>query len=265
MAELFRMTNTVNYTIFDGVNSSEVPLELTKGLWRKVSEIQSREYGRRVQPAFDNLSKTEQSEVLIPCKWRVAACYLSHVNILAAAAQRGYPSYLVLEDDAEILQPTMLLSAVHSLPLDWRMAYLGWNPIANLSNPALCSASQRGWCRVRGRAVQNTHAMAVHAEAYSPLLEMLRGALRSGYFAPVDIELRDYIARRTATLPTYAAVPMLVGQASTIFGSEITGVSGTQTLGHPQVSTRSRRKPAHPQERQPLMLSTVGPSDIGKN
>lgn len=74
----------------------------------------------------------------------------------------------------------------------------------------------------------------MHSVAYKTVDLLLSGKLASGYFAPVDIELRDFVSSRRwdDKFVAVAAVPALFVQQKDKFGSSILGGGGVEDLAH---------------------------------
>lgn len=113
------------------------------------------------------------------------ACKMGHLRMIRDAKQNGYKSVLIMEDDAQLIPGRQLIldNAIHDLPEDWEMFYLGVNHI-NKNQEALTSSLSRV------RTGFTTHAYAVHSRAYDRIIETLD--LRN----QVDVLYADYMHPR---------------------------------------------------------------------
>jgi hypothetical protein len=73
--------------------------------------------------------------------------------------------------------------------------------------------------------IQDSHALAFSSRGYKFVERKLAGKLASRNFAPVDIELRDWVTWLSYTdkFVALAAVPVVFEQSKARFGSSILG------------------------------------------
>ncbi len=141
-------------------------------------------------------------------------CFLSHLEVLRDACQRGVESVLVLEDDVTV-QPRdrqRLLAAAASLrEMTWGFAHLGHiQPLPD--DGSVCMIPFTG-------PLQTLHCYAVHRTALPKLVEYLEGCLmRPGgdpYGGPMDVDGALTMFRGwNPGIVTLVAQPSLAGQRS---------------------------------------------------
>jgi hypothetical protein len=141
-------------------------------------------------------------------------CYMSHLDILRDARDRGVDSVLVMEDDCEILprDAAPLEALTDELQgRTWGFAYLGHI----VPKPA---GTQPGWQEYAG-PVQTTHLYAVHRRALPGIVDYLEACLTRpgghpvGGPMPVDGALTMYRAAHPEIV-TLLAQPAIAGQRS---------------------------------------------------
>jgi glycosyl transferase, family 25 len=102
-------------------------------------------------------------------------CFMSHLDVLREARDRGVESVLIVEDDCEVsarnIQSISRLAGTLS-DREWHFAYLGH--VAPL--PPAPPGSQPSLIEYKDR-LQTTHMYAVHRSVLEPLVEYLEGCL----------------------------------------------------------------------------------------
>jgi GR25 family glycosyltransferase involved in LPS biosynthesis len=123
----------------------------------------------------------------------VQACALSHCGVIEQYKDAG--NLFIFEDDAELIEDFEQLWDVFiaNLPDDWQMLYLGcnkidWQPIA------------KGVARLSAGIA--THAYGAKQSVFDSMIDASKRA------EPIDLSYMQL----QVSVPTYAAVPSMVGQ-----------------------------------------------------
>jgi hypothetical protein len=135
-------------------------------------------------------------------------CYMSHLHVLMSAVHDKLDSYMVLEDDAILIpefEDKLALFCTH-LPTNWGQAYLGG---AHQSAPEMLNEFVYA-CH----SVDRTHAFAVSARAFRPMLSHLLETER--FFIderPRHVDQVLQQAHEKCLWPVYAPTWWFAGQA----------------------------------------------------
>jgi GR25 family glycosyltransferase involved in LPS biosynthesis len=123
----------------------------------------------------------------------IAACAMSHQAVIEK--YKDCQSLFIFEDDAQLNPDFALLwdNFIANLPDDWQMLYLGcnkieWKPIADGVSRLLAGVA--------------THAYAAKQSVFDSMIEASKGA------EPIDLSYMQL----QVSVPTYVAVPTMVGQ-----------------------------------------------------
>jgi hypothetical protein len=128
-------------------------------------------------------------------------------RLIAAARSERRRHVLVMDDDTipHIRYESMVNAAIHELPADWMLLYLGFTPRPDHppvpATPNLCHPMA---------SVDGSFAVMVSSCAYAPLLELLDSEL-----APVDAGALRELDRRNPTRVFALRVPAVIADVTT--------------------------------------------------
>jgi len=142
----------------------------------------------------------------------IAACAMSHQAVIEK--YKDCQSLFIFEDDAQLNPDFALLwdNFIANLPDDWQMLYLGcnkieWKPIADGVSRLLAGVA--------------THAYAAKQSVFDSMIEASKGA------EPIDLSYMQL----QVSVPTYVAVPTMVGQVPGFSDIEQRFTDYTNVLG----------------------------------
>jgi len=142
-------------------------------------------------------------------------CTQSHRRVMEFARQKGWETFLVLEDDAN-LQPLAKLdmSALHDLLFtqqsDWDVCYLGFSKSVGASLE-LASFPPHRLCEMTG--CYTTHAYLVRTRARDWIIDQLpKDAQAWAWHAQHRIIDRWYVRHLSRSMKVYAITPSIITQ-----------------------------------------------------